>query len=298
MTEANLSTLHPLHFSEVQPHTSATSANLHGSFSLNLPRVSRSPELSRAYQVGDPVSLIDWKAYARTDQLIVRQERDEATARVVIALDARPSMLWPNKNTKKDIPELYVTKFSIAARIALHLVHRHLRKGDRVRLVLLHNHWTQDDVLSIELRTSSDVLSFFEDWEHGEFDPTQIQPFLNSQELLYKHTHLVHWISDCCSGDIPENIYTQVGRVSLFHILSHWEYEPAWFKDRTCYYDELSETKEFLGKTLKEKDIYRKKLRKWCTSLRALLDRNGGSYLFFTDRSPLRSYAAALDEVI
>lgn len=47
---------------------------------------------SRPYQVGDDVRHIDWRAFARSDQLMVRVWRDEVLARVEVLLDASRSM--------------------------------------------------------------------------------------------------------------------------------------------------------------------------------------------------------------
>lgn len=46
----------------------------------------------RAYAIGDDVRHIDWRALARTDQLLVRQWREEVLARVEISLDTSRSM--------------------------------------------------------------------------------------------------------------------------------------------------------------------------------------------------------------
>ncbi len=46
----------------------------------------------RAYQAGDDVRHVDWRALARTDQLLVRQYREEILPRVEIVLDPSRSM--------------------------------------------------------------------------------------------------------------------------------------------------------------------------------------------------------------
>ncbi len=47
---------------------------------------------SRGYQVGDDVRRIDWRAFARSDQLVVRVWREEVLARVEVLLDTSRSM--------------------------------------------------------------------------------------------------------------------------------------------------------------------------------------------------------------
>jgi uncharacterized protein (DUF58 family) len=46
----------------------------------------------RTYAAGDDVRHLDWRAYARTDQLLVRQYREEVLPRVEILLDVSRSM--------------------------------------------------------------------------------------------------------------------------------------------------------------------------------------------------------------
>jgi uncharacterized protein (DUF58 family) len=46
----------------------------------------------RAYQAGDDVRHVDWRALARTDQLLVRQYREEVLPRVEVLLDPSRSM--------------------------------------------------------------------------------------------------------------------------------------------------------------------------------------------------------------
>lgn len=46
----------------------------------------------RAYALGDDVRHLDWRSYARTDQLLVRQYREEILPRVEVVLDVSRSM--------------------------------------------------------------------------------------------------------------------------------------------------------------------------------------------------------------
>lgn len=297
MKEPDLKSLHPLHFSDQHYPRSLRSPSMHGSFYLNLPHISRSPELSRAYQVGDPVRLIDWKAYARNDQLIVREERDEAMANVVVVLDGRKTMMWPDASIEKETKEKHATKFSIATRIALHLVHLHVRQGDRVRFVVIDENTGKHDVLAVDLRSPSHVLSLYEELESRDFDLQCLQSFLSPHELLYSRTHLLFWISDCCSGDIPTEIYDHAQNVILFHTLHALECDPSWFRDKVCYFDPESAQKEYLGETLKRKQQYSNALQSWCQGLKKTLEKHLGTYVLFTDQTSIRSYVASLDTI-
>lgn len=78
---------------------------------------------SRRYQVGDDVRRIDWRAFARSDQLMVRVWREEVLARVEVLLDASRSMaVEPRKaQCALDIAQLIASaaqRDGCAARIA------------------------------------------------------------------------------------------------------------------------------------------------------------------------------------
>ncbi len=52
----------------------------------------------RPYQPGDDPRRIDWRAYARSDTLVVRRPRKEVAPRLQVALDLSASMgVWPEK---------------------------------------------------------------------------------------------------------------------------------------------------------------------------------------------------------
>jgi len=77
---STLSSLHPSETREVHHKAYKNSIRMHGSHLMALSKPARAPEACRKYVHGDPVNLIDWKAFARTDQLMVREIRDEASA--------------------------------------------------------------------------------------------------------------------------------------------------------------------------------------------------------------------------
>ena len=86
---------------------------------MNLRQPSRNPESSRLYVPGDPINMIDWKAYARTDQLILREVRDEASARVAVCVDLSETMRWPVDNVPG--ADRVASKAEVAIRVPLTL---------------------------------------------------------------------------------------------------------------------------------------------------------------------------------
>lgn len=110
-----------------------------GSWRLALRRPSRMPESSRPYVYGDPVNRIDWKAFARTDQLIIRQERDEAAAQVMVVVEVSPTMFWPRASDREQARELQAapSKWETAMRVVWHCACQHARLGDFTDVALM-----------------------------------------------------------------------------------------------------------------------------------------------------------------
>lgn len=79
----------------------------------------------RAYQPGDDLRRIDWKAYARTDRFYVKEYDADTNAGVIFALDVSGSM---------DFASAGVNKFVYARMLVASLAWLAQRNGDRVGL--------------------------------------------------------------------------------------------------------------------------------------------------------------------
>ena len=104
------------------------SQRFQGSFHLALRKVSR---LRATIAVPIPKeirfsSLIGRRM--RNDQLIVQEDRDEASCRVMFCIDTSSTVFWPEQKTLHNEPQ----KWEVICRIALHLAYVHLKLGDTV----------------------------------------------------------------------------------------------------------------------------------------------------------------------
>lgn len=260
-----------------------------GTAKLNLQRASRMPASSRKYLHGDPVHLIDWRAFARNDQLIIREQRDEASTRVMICLDNNDTMNWP-----PDSLEQKPKKLELATRVALHLAFCHLKKGDLVKLAL----WAKGEKEPqhiLKLNSSSDVLRLFQNLEshkfHFDLGQLQLAPYaLRSQ----KHDQL-YIIGDALREHSFSDFFSLAKVTSLIHVLSSLEWEISWLHQEFCYFDEHDVKKEFLGSTLLQGDRYQKRMREWSGELKELCQRQAGTYILVTDQTPIRDYLVQLD---
>lgn len=80
----------------------------------------------RAYQQGDPVRNIDWRVYARSDRLFVREYREDSSLHCWIVVDSTLSMAFSDRHG--------ISKLRYAAFIAAALGHIMLKAGDAVGL--------------------------------------------------------------------------------------------------------------------------------------------------------------------
>ncbi|MBW3631219.1 MAG: DUF58 domain-containing protein [Gemmatimonadetes bacterium] len=78
----------------------------------------------RAYQQGDDLRNLDWRVYARTDRLFVREYRSDSNLQAYLVLDSTLSMSYADRHG--------VTKRRYAAYLGAALAHLMLRGGDHV----------------------------------------------------------------------------------------------------------------------------------------------------------------------
>jgi uncharacterized protein (DUF58 family) len=84
----------------------------------------------RDYTPGDEMRYIDWKLFARTDRLVVRQYQQEKNLRVVLAVDGTESMAFGS-------PLAPVSKYQAACALVGALSYIAIRQQDAVGLALL-----------------------------------------------------------------------------------------------------------------------------------------------------------------
>lgn len=264
----------------------------HGSLRLKLRKPSRSPAFSRLYMPGDPINMIDWKIFARTDQLLVREENDESSAKIVVLVDCSDTMRWPS-------PEHSVagiTKLETAWRIGLHLAYIHLRMSDNVSVVP----WRSSSRLPEErlpMKSATDVQSFYfrmieegMDINEGQFDGL---PIVLGKPKVDK----IYWISDCLDGSRISLMEPISKRIHLIHCLSSLELNLDWISDDVCYYDQSGVRREYLGNVLRERDGYYQAFNDWRRSIEKQLFDSGNCYQMVSEKSAIHDFHRGLVEL-
>jgi uncharacterized protein (DUF58 family) len=88
----------------------------------------------RAYEPGDPLALIDWKLFARSDRYYVRDAQRESNLQVWVLIDASASMLHRSEVSAKGTWH----KLDYAKHLAATLSYLAQQQGDTVGLLNLH----------------------------------------------------------------------------------------------------------------------------------------------------------------
>ena len=269
---------------EMRVSRTRSSQRLQGSWLMNLLRPSRLPESSRQYVRGDPVNMIDWKAYARTDQLLIREVRDEASALTGIVVDLSETMLWPRGfSFASNLP----TKAEVALRVGLALVHMHLRAGDHVAMGVVHGPGLEPRSAEswIRFRSPADAVNVFDHLQHGSFQLDVILDAVTKGWMPTGRFDTAWWIGDGLgSGDFASFLEGSSCPV-LLHILSSLECDISWIKGSASYFDEWREPKEYQGDTLRSQ--YAESLGRWRAKMEAQVTRLGAAYGHITDKTPI-----------
>jgi len=183
-----------------------------------------SPEFieHRAYVPGDPLSMIDWRAYARSDRFYVRLTEHETDARCHIMIDCSASMNFKGCQSGYTPGESPSSKFTVASRLAASLMYLLISQGDRAGCSLFAKKllWTQPAV-----GTPAKLLSIFARLEiqtaEGQTDLAEV---LKEASVLLTRRGVVVIISDFYTD--PEVFFRGLGPflhrhddIILFHLL-------------------------------------------------------------------------------
>lgn len=285
--QSKIKDLNPSQFKDIRFKELKSNLRYHGSFNLRLRRPSKTPAYTRPYSHGDPLGLIDWKVFAKSDQLLVREEHDESSARVLILIDSGSTMSWPDEALRTRISNPTASKLELALRVGMNLSFIHFRMADFVKL-LIWDGQGPDPKQMIPLRTASDVLTEFDRIKGAGFQLGE----LRLEEFRYNGGmfDLVYLISDGMEAKIQKWIYGKSHKLRLIHCLSKLEVSDDWLAGSHCYFDHSGKKIEYLGSALKDKLSFVQGVKRWCDSLQADVEKRGCAYQRVTDDTSILDY--------
>jgi uncharacterized protein (DUF58 family) len=233
----------------------------------------------RPYIAGDELRRIDWRVYARTDRLYVKESEEETNAPVRLLLDTSASLGYAPRE---------VSKLDYARYLAASLAYLATRQGDRVGLVSFN-----EDVRSLlpargGKRHLQTILLALDKLEAG--GQTRIGPNLLQQASQWKRRGLAILISDLY--DQPEEIAEAVARVRrarhdvvVFHLLDRAE---KLLEGRgTFEFRDLETGETLMADTDRVRRAYTERMEAARAYFRRELERAGADYAELDTSEPL-----------
>jgi len=268
------------------------SARYQGSHVLNLKRVSKDTLSSRPYVAGDPVRMIDWKAFGKTDQLLVREVRDEASVRVRISISCHDTMFWPDQSVQEASGQKTPQKWEVALRCGFALAAWHLCLGDQIEIVLVNGSRTR----SWSPRVASDLVTMFAQLSQTNFSQKILDDVFQEQTggAPTKHVELGYVFSDLLDPNEELVAIKGAKKQFVFHILSHFESAISWLRSGWTCFDDSLKRKEFQSEELFEEQAYERSIGKWRSQLRERFRRQGVQYNCFTEKTLIREFWESL----
>jgi uncharacterized protein (DUF58 family) len=166
----------------------------------------------RLYNNGESVKNIDWKLFAKTDKLFVKQFEEETNLRCYLLLDNSSSMNFPQKGMSK----LQFSVYAIAS-----LMYLFKKQRDAFGLGIFSE---QIDWLSATRSTTTHMFYLF-----AELEKAYNEPKANKQTNL---TNVIHHIAEdvhqrsmiIIFSDMLENSFNEEKSLALFAALQHLKY--------------------------------------------------------------------------
>jgi uncharacterized protein (DUF58 family) len=233
----------------------------------------------RPYIAGDEMRRIDWRVYARTDRLYVKESEEETNAPVRLLLDTSASLRYAPRE---------VSKLDYARYLVASLAYLATRQGDRVGLACFNEEVRAFVPARGGKRHLQTILLTLENQEaSGE---TRIAPVLLRQASQWKRRGLAVVVSDLY--DQPEEIVDAVARVRrarhdviVFHLLDRAEM----FLDQRGTYEfrDLETNETLLVDVDRVRRAYVERMENSRAYFRRELERTGADYIELDVSEPL-----------
>jgi uncharacterized protein (DUF58 family) len=167
----------------------------------------------RLYNNGESVKNIDWKLFARTDKLFIKQFEEETNLRSYLLLDTSSSMNFPEKGMNK----LQFSVYAIAS-----LMYLFKKQRDAFGLCLFSD---KMDWLSQARSTTSHLFYLFAELEKAYQQP-KVNTTTNISDVLHHVAEDVHQRSlIIIFSDMLENSMSDEKMQQMFAAIQHLRYK-------------------------------------------------------------------------
>ncbi len=182
----------------------------------------------RLYNQGESTKHIDWKLFARTDKLFVKQYEEETNLRCQLVIDTSSSMLFPYSKGKKHLQN----KLAFSVYTAAALIYLMRKQRDSVGLTLFSD--------EIEFHTTPRISSVNAELMYGKLsdlikpENANLRKNTNTTDILHQIAENIHKrslviiFSDMLDSQKSEELFSALQHlrynkheVILFHVTDH-----------------------------------------------------------------------------
>jgi len=193
----------------------------------------------RLYNQGESTKHIDWKLFARTDKLFIKQYEEETNLRCQLVIDTSSSMLFPFSKGKKHLQN----KLAFSVYTAAALIYLMRRQRDSVGLTLFSD--------EIEFHSAPRLSSVNAELMYGKLselikpENAHLRKSTNTTEVLHQIAENIHKrslviiFSDMIESDKTDELFTALQHlrynkheVILFHVTDHMQEREFKFSNR------------------------------------------------------------------
>jgi uncharacterized protein (DUF58 family) len=231
----------------------------------------------REYDSSDALKAIDWKAYARTEKLYVRQFEEEKTLTTHILLDASKSMDYPEKGT---------SKFEYSAMLAAGFAYMVTKYNDRFAI----STFTDEIYINKPRRGRKNLMRTIDRLSELELSGgTSISEAVMKYSREIKSRSLVILISDFMQD--PEAIDTALYRLSdhdliVIQVLDSTEKElPLQGNSKLVDLETGEDIRTYISEKFKER--YTRKLDDHTARIKKTCMKVGAEFYTFTTDTPI-----------
>jgi len=182
----------------------------------------------RLYNQGESTKRVDWKLFARTDKLFVKQYEEETNLRCQIVVDTSSSMLFPYSKGKKYLQN----KLAFSVYTAAALIYLLRKQRDAVGLTLFSD--------EIEFHSNPRLSSINAEVMYGKLsqliqpENAHLRKTTNTTQVLHQIAENIHKrslvviFSDMLDGSNTDELFSALQHlrynkheVILFHVTDH-----------------------------------------------------------------------------
>lgn len=226
----------------------------------------------RVYNNGESTKHVDWKLFARTEKLFIKQYEEETNLRSYLVLDTSSSMLFPYKSGK-------VSKLSFSVYCAAALIYMLRKQRDATGLCLFSDRI--ETLTTTKLNTTHIQMMYSYLQELIKEDAVPLNKPTATAEVLHQLAEsigkrsLILIFSDMFSNGNVEELFSALQHlrynkheVILFHVKDKRREEQFEFSSRPHIFIDLESGKEIKFSPNEIRETYKQKIQEFYQELK------------------------------